>query len=78
MPGFMPPNGFAGLAQQTAAVQSLYRRGSQAVRRAKRKVKQVRTAARTAKRTARRKTGQLKKGSAEAKRYMAKIRKMRK
>lgn len=89
MPGqFIPPNGFAGFAQQTPAVQSLYR--------GKRKTKSRRTRSGAIKgmrgEYARRKkipkskrlgarkkkAARLVKGSAAAKRYMASIRRKRK
>lgn len=78
---FIPPNGLAGFAQQTPAVQSLYRgRKSSGGRRRKSRTKKVRAAAtRKVKRRARKGGAKrLVKGSAAAKRYMAKIRKMRK
>lgn len=77
---FMPPNGFAGLAQQTSAVQSLYRKGrGGSKRRRKSATKKVaRTAKRRVRRAAAGKAKRLVKGSAAAKRYMSKIRKMRK
>lgn len=79
MPGFVPPNGFAGFAQQTPAVQSLYsgrkRRGG--VRRKRSSKKKAAGVRRVAKR-ARSAGGRLKKGSAAAKARMAKLRKMRK
>lgn len=80
MPAFMPPNGFAGLAQQTPAVQQLYRKrgsvggGARRRRRTKSKVS-VRTKRRASSRS---KPMRLVKGSAAAKRYMSKIRRMRK
>lgn len=77
MPTMVPIGGFAGFAQQTPAVQSLYgsRRGRSGGRR--RKKKAAAAAPRRRKRVGRR-AGKLKKGSAAAKRYMAKIRRMRK
>lgn len=78
---FMPPNGFAGLAQQTTAVQSLYRRGrgGTSKRRKSRKKSAAKGAVRrVAKRASSSRTkGRLKKGSAAAKAYMAKIRRKR-
>lgn len=78
MPGqFMPPNGFAGFAQQTPAVQSAFTRRGNGSRRRKKKsgaVAKVKGTARKAKAV----RGKLKKGSAAAKAYMAKIRKKRK
>lgn len=85
MTGFMPPNGYAGFAQQTPAVQALFRPSG--ARRARRKGRRA-AAARAAPKRRRaassgktRRGGKLKrlvKGSAAAKRYMAKIRRMRK
>lgn len=78
VPSFIPPNGFAGLAQQTPAVQSIYRRGrsSGGVRRRRRRGKA--TAARRRRRAAAGKRGgKFVKGSAAAKRHMAKLRRMR-
>jgi len=72
----MPPNGFAGFSQQTAAVQSLYRgrrNGSGRKRRKSAKKK----AGGTRKRRVRAAAGKLKKGSAAMKARMAKLRKMR-
>lgn len=85
----VPPGGFAGFAQQTAATQQLFQRaGSLGGKRsaAKRRRKATR---KTAKTTSRRRKGagrvkarkgkaRLVKGSAAAKRYMASIRKKRK
>lgn len=82
MPSFMPPNGFAGLAQQTPAVQALYgQRGRRSTSRRRKKSaaaapKRRRRAASKSKGS--RKLKRLVKGSAAAKRYMAKIRRMRK
>ncbi len=83
----VPPGGFAGFAQQTPATQELFRRAgrlggqrSAATRRRRRKAK---TAARpvrhrTRRRAVRARNGRMVKGSAAAKRYMARIRRMRK
>jgi hypothetical protein len=76
---FIPPNGLAGFAQQTPAVQALYRRrrsGGGGGRR--RKKKAAGAVKRKAKRTARKKIAKFTKGSAAAKRHMAKLRNMRK
>jgi hypothetical protein len=74
---FIPPNGFAGFAQQTAAVQSLFRkRGSNGGARKRRK--KTAAAAPRRKKRASGKKARLVKGSAAAKRYMAKIRRKRK
>lgn len=76
---FIPPNGFAGFAQQTPAVQSAFLRRGRGGARRRRK-----TAARSKLRRAVRakgRNGKLKrlvKGSAAAKRHMAKLRRMRK
>lgn len=84
MPIIVPPGGFAGFAQQTPATQAMFQRAgrvggqrSATVRRRKRRA----TATTTTKRrkTARRRnTVKLRKGSAAAKRHMAKLRRMRK
>jgi len=86
---FVPPGGYAGFAQQTPAVQSLLSRpakrraGSAPVRRKKRATKKVarkrvRTRAKPATRArSAKKPARLVKGSAAAKRHMAKLRKMR-
>lgn len=76
MPGFIPPNGFAGLAQQTAAVQNIYSRGRRSGGGRRRRKKTAAAAPRRKKRRAAA-GNRFKKGSAAAKRYMAKIRKMR-
>lgn len=81
----VPPGGFAGYAQQTAATQELFRRagrlgGRTTQRRRKRKgaKKKVARAARASKRTKRsKKPARLVKGSAAAKKYMASIRRKR-
>lgn len=83
MPGqFIPPNGLAGFMQQTPAVQALYRKGRGGGGRRRRKKaagavkRRVKSAAkRRVKRAAKKK---FTKGSAAAKRHMAKLRKMRK
>lgn len=75
----MPPNGFAGTAQQTAAtMQTLGRmtpRSTTGTRRRRTKMKARRAPARRVKRSGKR--ARLVKGSAAAKRYMAKIRRKR-
>lgn len=81
MPSFIPPNGFAGLAQQTPAVQSIYRRSTSGTTRRRKRPKSVKRARRIPGKAARRATrgaSKLKKGSAAAKRHMAKLRRMRK
>lgn len=76
---FIPPGGFAGFAQQSVATQALVR-GAQPTRRKKKRT--TKKAATTKKRPAKRKTaskgGPLKKGSAEAKARMKKLRNMQK
>lgn len=80
MSQFIPPNGLAGFAQQTPAVQSLYRKGrGGGGGRRRRKKKAASAVKRRVKRTAKRAAGKrLAKGSAAAKRRMAQLRKMRK
>lgn len=81
---FVPPGGFAGFAQQTAATQALVSRPKKKRRRkvarkrpTRRRVAKKRPARRKATATRRRrKTGRLKKGSPEAKRRMAQLRRM--
>jgi hypothetical protein len=87
---FIPPGGFAGFAQQTVAVQSALSRRAKPKRRArttrkspvrrKKTVARKRRAAPASRKRARASSrpARLVKGSAAAKRYMAKIRKMRK
>lgn len=79
----VPPGGFAGFAQQTAATQALFQRaGRKGGKRsaAKRKRAKVASGTRTKRRkqAKRKRTARLVKGSAAAKRYMASIRKRRK
>jgi len=83
MAQFIPPGGFAGFAQQTPAVQALLRK--KRTTRKRRKVTRKKRATRRApakKRATRRKTAKkparMVKGSAAAKRHMAKLRRMRK
>lgn len=88
---FIPPNGLQGFAQQSVATQALVRRpAATQKRKAKattaskpsfpaRKKRTKRVTRRAARRTTTKKKPQrLVKGSAAAKRYMAKIRRMRK
>lgn len=75
---FIPPNGFAGFAQQTAAVQQLYRKGGGAKRRKKKATRAAAPRKKRAKRAAARGAGKFVKGSAAAKAHMARLRKMRK
>jgi hypothetical protein len=81
----IPPGGFAGMAQQTPATQQAFaqvagRRGGQTTqRRRRRKAKASAAPRRRRKSSGRRRRGRarLVKGSAAAKRYMAKIRRKR-
>jgi hypothetical protein len=84
MPFIVPGIGYAGLGQQTAAAQQTFRRamsgarsgtGSRKKRRTPTRAKAARRASGT--RKSARSKGRLVRGSAAAKRYMAKIRKMR-
>ena len=83
---YIPPSGFIGSGSQTMATQLVQlgsRRAPQSTRRRKRKSATKRTTKRasSAKRRTKRassRPARLVKGSAAAKRYMAKIRKMRK
>lgn len=81
----VPPGGFAGFAQQTAATQALLRGSAPKRRRKTAKKAPRRKKATVRKRPARRastarkkKPARLVKGSAAAKRHMAKLRRMRK
>lgn len=79
----IPPNGFAGQVQQTQANQLVRARGmSNGTRRRKRKAATKRAAPKrrraSAKRASAKRPARLVKGSAAAKRYMAKLRRMRK
>lgn len=79
----VPPGGFAGNAQQTAATQQLFAkatgaRGGRTTQRRRRKAK-AKTATRSRKRKSPgRRKARLVKGSAAAKRFMASIRRKRK
>jgi len=79
----VPPGGFAGFGQQTPATQQMFaragRKGGQrsAAKRRRRKKTSARAAPKR-KRARRAKPARLVKGSAAAKRYMAKIRRKRK
>ena len=79
---FVPPNGFLGFGQQTTATQALLRRKKRPTKkRTRKKVTRRRPATRrkvAAKKRAPAKRARLVKGSAAAKRYMAKLRRMRK
>ena len=80
----VPPGGFASNAQQTGATQLLFAkasgaRGGRTTQRRRRKAKAAKPrAAKRAKRAKRANGSRLKKGSAAAKAYMAKIRRKRK
>jgi hypothetical protein len=76
VPSFMPPNGFAGLAQQTPAVQSLYRTNGRSSTRRRKRATSAAAPKRRRKSTSRKKGAHLVKGSAAAKRHMAKLRRM--
>lgn len=82
MSQFIPPNGMAGFAQQTAAVQAIYRgkrgNGGGRRRRKKKAAGVVARGKRKVKRAASSKAKRFTKGSAAAKRHMAKLRRMRK
>jgi len=76
----VPPGGFAGFAQQTAAAQNSARKavpGSRAAARVRRK-KRAKVANKSRRRNRPAKKARLVKGSAAAKAYMAKIRRKRK
>lgn len=80
---FVPGNGFIGFASQTQATQALLRKKRTTKKRRKKVAKKrpSRSGARVAKRTKRKvtkKPARLVKGSAAARRHMAKLRKMRK
>ena len=79
---FVPPGGFAGFAQQTPAVQAMLAKTPRKKAKKKKSTKKApATRARSAtkkKAGARKNNGRLVKGSAEAKRRMAEIRKKRK
>ena len=87
---FVPPGGFAGFAQQTPATQALVsrpaarkrkapvrkkRRKTTAKKRTRRPAR--RTSTKPRRRTTRKKPARMVKGSAAAKRHMAKLRRMR-
>lgn len=80
MGGFIPPGGVMGFANMTPASQLALTRGARGTRRSPKRRKTRTKKARKAKtrRTKRAKPARLKKGSAAAKRYMAKIRRKRK
>jgi hypothetical protein len=80
----VPPGGFAGFAQQTAATQEMFRRagrlGGQATQRKRRRKASKKKAVRAVgkrRRAAKGKPARLVKGSAAAKKYMASIRRKR-
>jgi hypothetical protein len=81
---FIPPGGFAGFSQQTPATQAVLStvNRSRSAPRGKKRAKKKRVAKRRAapkrtRRKATRKASRMVKGSAAAKRHMAKLRKMR-
>ena len=78
----VPPGGFAGFSQMTPAVQALLGRspGRPTTRRkTRKKTTRKKTTRRSTRRTtAKKKPARLVKGSAAAKRHMAKLRRMRK
>lgn len=79
----VPPGGFAGFAQQTAATQAMFQRagrkgGLRSARKRRKTKAKTKRAKTTRRRTTRGKKARLVKGSAAAKRYMAKIRRKRK
>jgi hypothetical protein len=82
MGGFIPPGGMAGFSQMTPASQLSLTRGARGTRRVGKRRKTRTKRAKRAKvrrtKTRRGKKARLVKGSAAAKRYMAKIRRKRK
>jgi len=76
----VPPGGFAGFSQQTQAVQALFQKAMGKTRPRKKRAAKKKTATRRAapKKRATSKGKRLVKGSPEAARHMAKLRKMRK
>ena len=79
----VPPGGFAGNAQQTAATQQLFAKavgakGGRTTQRRRRKAKASKPRARKKTRARARGKARLVKGSAAAKRFMASIRRKRK
>lgn len=84
MPFIVPGIGYAGLGQQTAAAQQVFRQAMGGAKRST-SARRARPAARTRKRAkrasssrSRSKAARMVKGSAAAKRHMAKLRRMRK
>lgn len=75
---FVPPGGFVGFAQNSVAAQTLVRPKKKRAKRRRKKVAKKTTRKRTTKRKTKKKPARLVKGSAAAKRHMAKLRKMRK
>ena len=79
----VPPGGFAGFAQQTDATKALFARAGRkgglrsAAKRRRKKAAKPRRASRGRARATRRGKARLVKGSAAAKRYMARIRRKR-
>lgn len=74
---YIPPNGFVGFANQTSAVQSLGQRRAARSGGTRRRKKKAAVKAAPRKRKRRAAAGKFVKGSAAAKRHMAKLRKMR-
>lgn len=80
----IPPGGFAGFAQQTPATQALFSRAGRigglrsAAKRRRKSKKKAAAAPRRRRRASAKRAARLVKGSAAAKRYMAKIRRKRK
>lgn len=71
---YIPPNGFVGQGSQTAANQLIGTRGTRPARKRRRKASAKRAAPRRAAKKRAGKRARLVKGSAAAKRYMARIR----
>ena len=79
----VPPGGFAGFAQQTAATQALFQRagrkgGLRSASKRRRKTSKKKAVRKVARRTPKKSKQRLVKGSRAAKAYMAKIRRKRK
>jgi len=78
----VPPGGFAGFAQQTAATQAMFqragRKGGKRSAAKRRKTSKKKAVRRVKRKTPRKSARRLVKGSRAAKAYMAKIRRKRK
>lgn len=79
----VPPGGFAGFAQQTAATQAMFQRagrkgGLRSASKRRKKTSKKKATRKVARRTPRKSKARLVKGSRAAKAYMAKIRRKRK